>query len=229
MRQNVESTGRLVHGPVHEPTGWRGTATSPIGLQVIDGRRSRRFRQRLSSRLLASRSMIPMSIAQDESMDFSFFDVLMSGTSHSLPQLSLVLPLSLTSSVPFGPLIRFGCVYLSLCGKAIYINHVIIALSFANLTSNKPSTVMQTNNPQQVDHRRDTDPYIRPVQRCTTCHQVMGGLRVFEGSTPVNRHRRGSICQTVCIVGVVRHRFLIYILAVYKSWMSPHRIPYPRI
>ena len=59
---------------------------------MIDGRRSRRFRQRLSSRLLASRSMIPMSIAQDESMNFSFFDFLMSGTSHSLPQPSLVLP-----------------------------------------------------------------------------------------------------------------------------------------
>lgn len=164
-------------------------ATSPIGLRVIDGIPD--FPPLLTTALsmLAYQPLnIPDVNHPRRGHGPLFLDPRMSGALYLLASLSLALPpMPLPSSPSVWRLIRFGCVWLSLCGTVIYINHVIMAISYANLTSNNPSTVMQTN-PQQDDHRRDTDPYIRPLQRCTTCHQVMGGLCVFEGLTSVDRH-----------------------------------------
>jgi hypothetical protein len=70
----------------------------------------------------------------------------------------------------------------------------------------------------QQDFQRDTDPYIRLVNRCQSCHQLMGGLRVFKGSTLQTRLLRGSLCQTVCIFFVLEATFLIQ---VYMKCTSP--------
>jgi len=191
------------------PGGSDDTATSPVGLRVINRLPPAAFDNRsINANLSAARHS--WRITQNKGMDYGLLFLWSLNVWDFAFACFALPPMPLTSSSSVWCLIRFGCVWLSLCGTVMYINHVIMAVSYASLTSNTPSTVMQTN-PQQDDYRCDTDPYIRPVQRCTICHQVMGGLRVFEGSTPVNRHRRGSICQTVCIVVVVvRYCFLIY-------------------
>jgi hypothetical protein len=61
----------------------------------------------------------------------------------------------------------------------------------------------------QEDSRRDTDPFIVAATHCTDCRTTMDGLRVFAGSTPIHRHLRGSIAQTVSCTIVIHHNTFI--------------------